>query len=249
MSDRDVEDRDGPPDGEAQPEDTILPAQESADAETEFSPFELDDEFKPVPVYATQADGLPGNVVPETHSDIPPLSRETLICMGDFSKFVIRDEWEALATLNGKPDGKPLTFEPEEVDRAPNGKWRVTRRAAFGDRELEGEWVEVQPIRPPCKHYVRQTSQYGLNAAHRKIYRLCAARRTTEGTFMTVSDVAVYACSMREPRHGDSEEKYLDRFDAMKIEQGKEREMVDMFDRTLRPDNQGAGGILAGPGK
>jgi len=236
---KDDEERDGPEAAEAQPDEAVLERVEEDDADHEFEPFdELDEEFQPTITYGAQADGMPGNSVPETHSDIPALSVETLVCMGDFSKFVVRDEWgEVFAE-----------FQPHEVERAPNGLWRVpldlaTERLEDSARFVvrkHGGHAQVEPIRKPCKHYVRQMNQFEMNAAHRVVYRLCAARRTTEGTFMTVRDRGIWACDMREPRHLESE-KFIDDFDELKIKQGRERVYLDMFAR--KGTNGGAAGV------
>lgn len=260
MSDENGEVRDT-----AEPEETALDHPEpSEDAETEFRPFdEVEEDFNPGPAqYQVGGDGLPITVDLTTESDIPALSTTSLVCMGDYSKFVLRDRWgEVIATI-----------EAADVNRAPDGRWRakadvVVKRAEFwvaalkqklatlkkevpdvqfaesdnplalllsaradpGELvEYELEWVEVEPIRPPCKHYVRQQGSFHLNAANKKYYRLCSARRTTEGTFMTVSDTGMWACDMRDPYDVEST-KVLDDFDKLKIDQGAKRQHLPML--------------------
>jgi len=208
MSDEPGEARDS-----AEPEETALDHTEgSADAETEFHPFdEVDEDFQPGPAMRVMGpDGIPQTVDTTTESDIPALSVESLVCMGDFSKFVTRDEWGNIVAA----------FEPSDVHRMPNGKWVLLDDGVVRE--------EVFPIRPQCRHYVRQLAPFHMNAAHKMQYRLCAARRTTEGTFMTVRDSGMYACDMREPRDAESV-KQLDEFDTLKIKQGKERTLLPMF--------------------
>jgi hypothetical protein len=203
----------GSPD-EARPEDTVIDvADVGDDGGEDFHPFdELDDDFKPGPaVRVMGADGLPTTIDQTSESDIPSLSRQTLVCMGDFSKFVTRDTWGNITR----------EFSPSEVTRQPNGKWTVNDDAGHLA-------AEVHPIRPPCRHYVRQKTTLSLNAKHFQYSRLCAARRTTEGTFMTVRDSGVWACDMREPIDLDSI-KALDDFDALKIAQGENREYFSIF--------------------
>lgn len=217
----------------------------SEEAETEFHPFdEVDEDFKPSPALRVSGpDGLPLTVDQTTQSDIPVLSKDTLICMGDFSAFVVRDDWGEVI----------LVFAPSDVERAPNGRWRVAKTKLVERKELlqterqrsglvnsvmsdealmerflssreiyaQGPYLPVEPVRPPCRHYVRQ-------AIDRQIYRLCAARRTTEGTFMTVRDLSVLACDMRDPYDPALSQK-LDDFDRMKIEEGAHREYLPMF--------------------
>jgi hypothetical protein len=90
------------------------------------------------------------------------------------------------------------------------------------------EWIEVEPIRPPCRHYIRQKSHADFDPQFKAIFRLCAARRTTEGAFMSVRDRGIWACDMREPRDLETE-KQLDEFDEQKMREGTQREYVPMF--------------------
>jgi hypothetical protein len=208
MSDEPGEARDS-----AEPEETALDhAEGTDDSETEFHPFdEVDEDFQPGPAVRIMGpDGIMQTVDTTTESDIPALSTESLVCMGNFSKFVLRDDWGNIRT----------EFLPSAVTRRPNGKWTA--------EDVSGHVVEVFPIRPQCKHYVRQQGSFHLNAQNKKHYRLCAARRTTEGTFMTVSDLGMWACDMRDP-YDVASVKHLDDFDTLKIKQGKERTNLPMF--------------------
>ncbi len=196
---------------EAAPDETIVDFEPSNEVEEEFSPFsELSEDYKPAAIpKITAADGLPTQYH-ESQSQIPVLSRETLVCMEDDSLFVTRDEWGDILE----------TYLPAEVARSGNGKYYVQRQK---DR------MEVQPLRPRCQHYVRQVSMFDFNADSKVHLRLCAARRTTEGTFMSIRDAAMWACSMREPRDLLTEQERLDKFDAEKIKQGKNREHFSIF--------------------
>jgi hypothetical protein len=267
MSDSD--DADDPQD-EAQPEDTQIDQIEATDAaDEEFHPFdELDEDFRPSPaVHVMGADGGPIALDQTSESHIPPLSTKTLVCMGDYSKFVLRNRfWVVVAS-----------FDPSEVTRQPNGKWTVplalaierTKLTLERERErmaklevkrhgplnpfvgaakeqsehqmlanaitegphpvlVDPEHVAVEPIRPPCKHYVRQRTSWHMNPEHQFYARLCSARRTTEGTFMTVRDTGMWACDMRDPYDAESI-KDLEAFDAMKIDQGAKREYLPII--------------------
>lgn len=191
------------------PEECVVPDEDAAD---DWSPHDqLHDAFKPGPIKKIiAADGLPATVVDSTQSDIPVLSLETLVCMGDFSAFVERDE-------NGVEQRR---HEPKDVKRYPSGRWYV---------EVELQQYLVEPIRPPCKHYARQMTQFSANPEKQQILRLCTVRRDTAGAFMAVDDIAVWACDLREPRHVPSEDR-LNAFDDKKIKQGKERELLPMFE-------------------
>lgn len=222
MSDDEVE-RDSAPAGDA-----VVEAEDSG--EEDWSPFdEIQEDFKPGPVMkVTAADGLPTNAHPYTESDIPVLSPETLTCMGDFSKFVVRDKrW-----------GHVLSeWSPEHVERTPNGKYRalcatMSAPAVKTDPESIDEfgYMEVEPVRPPCRHYARQLTQFDLNAHAKVMLRVCAARRTTEGAFMSLRDRAMWACELREPQV--EARSALDEFDARKMQEGANREYVPMFQGT-----------------
>jgi hypothetical protein len=196
---------------EAEMEETVV--EESDDADEDFHPFdEVREDYKPSEIKKVIAeDGLPTNHAPVQNNDIPPLSPDTLVCMGDYSQFVQRDKWGEITR----------TLTPSEVKRAPNGEYYVLNTQT----KIRNK---VEPIRPPCKHYVRQMVSFEFNADHDSIKRLCSARRTTEGAFMTVKDTKVSACDMREPRHVDSE-KLLDEFDEKKVKQGQDRTFSSIF--------------------
>lgn len=198
-------------------ETTLTPQQEGRDSVgDEFSPFdEIAEEFKPSEIKKVIGpDGLPTNYMPEGgSSDIPPLSPETLVCMADTSRFVVRNEYKQITK----------EWPPEEVDYYPNGKYYLKKDADDADK------IEVEPIRPRCQNYVRQMAMFDYNAEAKVHLRLCSARRTTEGTFMTVRDSAMWACTMREPRDTVTEQKCLDSFDTEKVEQGKNREHFSIF--------------------
>lgn len=204
------------PKNEAEIDETVINDLEEADEE--FHPFdEIREDYKPSEIKKVIAeDGLPTNHVPAQNNDIPPLSPETLVCMGDFSKFVIRDQWGEIIR----------ELEPSEVLQAPNGDYFVRNP----ETKIR---VKVEPIRPPCKHYVRQMVSFEFNADHDSIKRLCSARRTTEGTFMTVKDTKVSACDMRQPRDIKSE-KLLDEFDEKKVKQGQDRIFTSIFNTEVK---------------
>lgn len=192
---------------EAGEEDTIIPAAEDSDSYEEFNPFEeMSSEYKPSEIRKVIGeDGLPTQVTSDNKSDIPPLSCETLVCMGDYSKFV-----------SGTDE-----FDPADVKMMPDGSYRA--------KHLHGT-IPVYPIRRPCDHYVRQIVQLEHNPEHRLHLRLCSARRTTEGAFMSIRDTAVWACSMRRPRDIKTEQM-MDDFDKKKAEEGERRVSRSIFSK------------------
>lgn len=194
---------------EANPEETLVPASD-ADSDDTFNPFDdFNDAYSPGTILkVTASDGLPTQVVPETDSDIPVLSTKTLICMGDFSQFF--GTWEG---------GHHLRFEPDAVEQLFDGRYVLKDNPA----------KVVVPKRQPCAHYARQVTQLEANPQAREHVRLCTARRTTTGAFMTVANVAMWACTMREPRDFESERECIDAFDKQKMQQGAEREYGSIF--------------------
>ena len=261
---------------DAPAQETEVPREDSGDGEEDFSPFdEVDEDFKPGPMHLELgSDGLPRQIDQTTESDIPALSKETLVCMGDYSKFVIRNRWGSIIA----------EFEPMDVDRSPTGWWRVKtslaleraklalqreRKASKGNGKEEDpnsddyllgalasqfvrmrhedgygvqappysdEWFTVEPLRPPCVHYVRQKVSLPENALHKMYARLCAARRTTEGAFMSVRDQGIWACDMREPRDTTTELQ-LEEFDAKKIQEGAQRTHLNVFESVTSKGN------------
>lgn len=191
---------------EVRGEETILGQQEEGEAET-FNPFDdLTESFNPGTVLkVTGSDGLPTQVVPEHASDIPELSPETLVCMGDFSEFFGQNGIQRYA--------------PEDVEQLPDGSYVVKLNPN----------VYVVPKRLPCVHYVRQVTQLDANPEIKYHARLCALRRSTSGAFMNLSDVAMWACNQREPRDIASERKHIDAFDQQKIQQGAARMFGSIF--------------------
>lgn len=177
----------------------------ASEEDADFRPFEeIEESYQPKPMKKVMVDGLPTQVSMGEGSHIPALSTETLVCLEDTSQFVRRYiETGEIAQ----------TYTPEQVEQMPNGGWAVRQRGAK---------VWVEPIRPRCSHYVEQLTQFELNPENSVLLRLCAGRRTIGGAFMSVSDMGMWACSMRTPRDLISEER-LTRFNKQKIEQGESR--------------------------
>lgn len=185
--------------------------------------------FNPGPLAVGMGeDGLP-TIEPATQdTHAPPLHPKTMVCIADKSSFVQRDSrWgEILAT-----------FEPSEVKRSPSGEYYVEIDAM--EKTLAPELLEaciaeaakdprslmrfvVEPVRPQCKYLRRQMTDFQDASNNQLVERLCTARRDSESFFLSLRDQQVHACELREPRHGESEQR-LDRFDDAKIKLGAER--------------------------
>lgn len=174
-------------------------------------------------------DGLP-RPISEATSDstyVVPLSPATFICMGDHSAF----------TLPGQPD---VRFEPSEVqtiagdffvgfdlavERANGETSRVTFVAKPGPTH---GFVQVEPLRRQCNHYVRQLTDTD-NRPRGFMARFCTALRDESGEYQSLRDTALYACELRDPRDRESE-RALNEFDAKKIAEGRERSAQPEFD-------------------
>ena len=225
--------------GAAHDECVVTPNEDSHEEEATWNPFEeFHDEVElSVVPKVMQADGMPSVSAPydDDRSDIPPFGPDTLICMGVFTEFVYRDNYGYILAR----------VSPDKVERTPSGAFI----ANVGDMKVEegknpnlegwGDFISVEPIRPPCEHYVRQLAPYYLNPKHKKAFRLCAARRTTEGTFMDVSDMGMYSCDMRSPMDAATLE-HIDKFDALKMRQGSSRRYLPLF-KGVKSDDEKQG--------
>lgn len=167
------------------------------------------------------SDNLPRPAVISSMTDTaaPVLSPESLVCMGDESAFVIRDDWGDVV----------IEVTPDRVRRGRHGQYfaqvtedeikQLTRKGADFLQDTNA-WNAVEPRRVQCGFYRRVMTDFEGNADHRQVERVCAAQRTESGEFTSLSDQRVFACEHRAPRDFVSEER-LKRFDEKRIEEGK----------------------------
>lgn len=207
-------------DGVKEPE-TLVPNISTAEAAEDFRPFDdLLDRYDPSPIpKTTAADGLPSYTTMGDNSDahVPALSCASLVCMEDTSSFVRRDSYGRIQE----------SYDPDQVERRPNGLYYLKVLSDF-DRAAGRPSSKVEPVRPRCRHYVRQLVPFDGVATSRMHLRMCSGRRSTEGAFMSVGESAVWACSMREPRDLESE-KLLESFDEQRIREGATRVAESIF--------------------
>jgi len=203
------------------------------EGETEFAPFDemLDVFGEPSPgQFVRGADGGPEQIDETTESDIAPLNEDTLVCMADRRQYMLGDAvvpsgmeiktvWSRYSTYTLREEYARLTDLEAAFGPLGDGGERRTIDNA--------KWVLVRPVRPQCEHYVRQILAFQYNARHSIVSRLCAARRTTEGTFMGLSDERIEACTMRSPPDPRSHE-LIEEFDRNKIQQGRDRVHLKM---------------------
>ncbi len=166
-------------------------------------------------VMAPAADGLPAPVTQAIFDTPPGLSPETLVCMADTSSFVHRNL-----------DGEVMReYAPFQVKRLANGTYMTDAEHIASDQKP----IRVEPIRPACKHYLRQATDISFDRTARFFQRSCLAQRSDTGEYVSLRDCAIYACTLREPRHIPSE-KQLDDFDASLLAQELNRKSQETFD-------------------
>ena len=159
-------------------------------------------ENQAMPMGTDPSDGLPRPVQTQPHPYAPPLALDTLICLPDESSFVRRERsWGEVQK----------TFRPDEVEQMPNGRWR--HRA---------DHLEVEPVRPRCRYFVRQFMDVSGDDRGGMLERCCTARRDSGGEFLSLMNAQMAACELREPRDVPSED-LIRRYDARKIKLGASR--------------------------
>lgn len=183
----------------------------------------------PVVLGTDPTDGMPAQVAPRNFDKSPPLTEDTLVCMADTRSFVIRD---AIGYIRQQ-------FTPRGVQRLPNGDYCVEEPQLTQLTQLVGQFerrnkdgqslVTVEPIRPACAHYIRMQTDLAADREARYIVRACAVQRDETGEYYSVRDSLISACTLRIPRHYESEQ-LLDAFDADKIAQAKIRLEQEEFD-------------------
>lgn len=172
--------------------------------------------------YTTDAEAMPhlrddGDVA-DAHA--PPFLRENQVCIADRTRFVVRGDHGEIVSEH----------PPSAVTRYPDGEYRA---------RMEGKQtlLRVEPIRRECVHYVRQIeppapSDVVTGKLKRGwMNRYCAARRSTSGAFMVLTNRAMSACSLRDPYDAESQAR-LDEFDDTAEERSRDRVHLDMFNLT-----------------
>lgn len=185
----------------------------------------------PVVLGTDPTDGLPAQVAPRNFDKSPPLTEDTLVCMADTRSFVIRDD-----------NGFVLQrFDPASVRRLPNGIYFVYEaivdsgvasltQVSLSSITVSGQrCARVEPVRPACTHYIRMQTDLAADREAKYLMRACAMQRDESGEYYSVRDSLIAACTLRAPRHYESEQ-LLDAFDADKIAQARIRKEQETFD-------------------
>lgn len=165
----------------------------------------------PQVTHGIASDGMPHPSIPYSlkQAQAPDLLPETFVCMADTSVFVRRGQWGEIVAR----------FEPDSVERAPDGRYRVAMKSLlFGV-----SYVEVEPLRPVCKHYARQLTDVQDDPDFRFVARLCTLRRAEDGEYLSLRDSQVLACELRSPPDPESAAQ-LDTSDAERVARARAKQ-------------------------
>jgi hypothetical protein len=240
----------GPEESECGPERAQQTMDEQDDeSDPHDSDFSAEDEFhdafpvEPVRMGMDPNDGMPvpldGNL---DESLAVPFSYETQLCVEDAREYVElfseeiavsysfdlheKCSYEILNNSRFHTDGRETprrTFKPEEVERR------------FGHPVVlvGGGLIVVRPVRPKCKFLKRQVlnSRLGIpfgQFGHQEVFRLCTARRSNGGAYMTLRDQGIYQCDFRDPPCPKSTQEQ-DQKDLIKLRTRPDKDMVPAF--------------------
>ena len=215
-------------------------------------------------------DRMPVPASPDNEDRPPPLAVDTLVCMEDKSSFVIRNPdgsvWVVFEPSEVKRSaGGSHYVEPKALMRSVNANRKISTSlgwsgfvarirsvlnlprlyhvAVAGEKTLV---IAVEPLRPACAHYARMQTDISADRSRRYLMRSCMAQRSETGEYYSVGDSAIYACSLRSPRHIESE-RILDDFDQLKVQQANEKIQAGLFDvdaALAAEDSSGSLGVL-----
>lgn len=201
--------------------------------------------IEPIPVVMAE-DGLPDVITPDpAAAEAVPFTFDTQLCIADDRRFVevfygelpVRPSGTVSAHLRDRarfnPDGteRPRReFDPDDVVV----RWGVEVV------ELGDGFLPVRPRRRKCRHYKRQVFSNDSQPdpeqpGHQIVFRVCAARRSNGGAFMSVSNEGIYACDFRDPPDPSSTQKQ---------DEKDRRKLVDRPDRTRLPLFGGSGDAI-----
>lgn len=103
-------------------------------------------------------------------------------------------------------------FKPEEVEHL----WGVSLV-----RGAPGYWLPVRARRERCRHYCRQVFSNDsqpdpAKEGHQIVFRVCKARRSNGGAYMSLGNEGIYACDFREP-YDETSSRLQDKKDRFKL--------------------------------
>jgi hypothetical protein len=193
--------------------------------QSDFSATEEIHESFPIEPIATVMgpDGLPMFTEPDPDDAIAiPFTYETQLCIEDDRTYVEvwEDEEDDYLASRGCTTTRQMKLRPRVPVMLPRSRWddlgvekerrvfpseAVVRYAGFDLVYVEGgQRILVRPLRERCRHYKRQAfsndSQPNPRAPlHQLLFRVCTARRSNGGAYMSLRDEAIYACDFRDP--------------------------------------------------
>lgn len=174
------------------------------------------------------ADGLPEFVEPDPEqTQAIPFTWETQLCIEDDREYVeiFRQELSARGWRVHQPD---QWFTPSgdevrlSVRRRYDSEGRELERERFNPDEVQERWgvfmvpktkkddgrpqswLPVRPRRERCVHLRRQVFSNDdvpdpADDGHQIVFRVCAARRSNGGAYMSLGNEGIYCCDFREP--------------------------------------------------
>lgn len=233
----------GPEESECGPNRAEQTPQEQDDEATPHDcEFSAEDEFhdsfpvEPIQMGMHPDDGMPvpvdGNL---QDSFAVPFTYETQLCVEDAREYV-ELYLEEIANNASEFDNhgryslvgverKRRHFSFAELSMPPRFGYHVVSDGA--------RWLAVRPKRPKCKHLKRQVlnSRLGIpegEFGHQEVFRLCTARRSNGGAFMSLRDQGIYQCDLRDPPCPETTQKQDER-DLIKLRTRPDKEMVPAF--------------------
>jgi len=216
------------------------PQEQDHEATPHDSEFSAEDEFhdsfpvEPIQMGMHPDDGMPvpvdGNL---QDSFAVPFTYETQLCVEDAREYVelhleeIKNYTSEFGNKtryhdNGQ-DRERRVFPPKDVMRL-FGYYAVSDGTSL---------IAVRPKRPKCKYLKRQVlnSRLGIpegEFGHQEVFRLCTARRSNGGAFMSLRDQGIYQCDLRDPPCPETTKKQDER-DLIKLRTRPDKEMVPAF--------------------
>lgn len=199
-----------------------------------------------IEISLSSEDGLPTPLDKVSLQFAPSLSYENLVCMGDDRQYVEiwKDEDEGprhphLASLLDERPEWGLSGERQErrtfAKDVVQSRWGRDVVSVEDDGSGAPRLVLVRPRRAPCEHYRRAVFcrdpeiPYG-EFGHAEMQRICTARRSVGGAYMSLNDEAVYACQLRVPADPASEDQHIHSKERERLSQVVER--VPLFNLT-----------------
>ena len=200
------------------------------------SSFDADEELheafpgEPIPTVMGD-DGLPAFIEPNPEdATAVPFTYDTQLCIEDDRTYVeifhqeLRGRgWSHKGASNWcTPSGEELQLV---VRSRFNSEGGVLPRAEHKPEDVVHLWgvdlvrleksggrKPVRPLRERCKHLHRQVFSNDsqpdpTSAGHQIVFRVCGARRSNGGAFMSLGNEGIYACDFRDPP--DVSRRYL----------------------------------------